>query len=61
MLSSLTKEGALETVQALTFGAVDFVTKPTNKANMASVMDDLLTKIIKHPKQKCGRSQRHAL
>jgi two-component system chemotaxis response regulator CheB len=52
MLSSLTKEGALETVQALTFGAVDFVTKPTNKANMASVMDDLLTKIIKTSKAK---------
>ncbi|NLG71479.1 MAG: chemotaxis response regulator protein-glutamate methylesterase [Chloroflexi bacterium] len=45
MLSSLTVEGARETVQALTWGAVDFVTKPTNKANIEAVMDEVIAKI----------------
>ncbi len=45
MLSSLTSEGALETIQALTIGAVDFVTKPINKANVGVVMDEVVTKI----------------
>ncbi|MEA4906643.1 MAG: chemotaxis response regulator protein-glutamate methylesterase [Anaerolineaceae bacterium] len=47
MLSSLTAEGAVETIQALTIGAVDFVTKPANKANIAVVMDDVHTKILR--------------
>ena len=46
MLSSLTKEGAIETVQALTLGAVDFVAKPDNKANISSVMKDVAEKIL---------------
>jgi len=47
MLSSLTKEGTVETVQALTIGAVDFINKPDNKANISLVMDDVVTKIRK--------------
>lgn len=47
MLSSLTTEGALETIQALTLGAVDFVAKPSNKANISAVMDEFAQKIIK--------------
>jgi len=45
MVSSLTTEGARETVQALTWGAVDFVAKPSSKANIDAIMDDLVTKI----------------
>lgn len=45
MLSSLTTEGARETILALTWGAVDFVTKPTTKANVAAIMDEVITKI----------------
>jgi two-component system chemotaxis response regulator CheB len=45
MLSSLTTEGAVETIQALTLGAVDFVGKPSNKANINSVMQDVAQKI----------------
>lgn len=52
MLSSLTKEGALETVQALTYGAVDFITKPDMKANMASVLDQVEEKILVAAKAK---------
>jgi two-component system chemotaxis response regulator CheB len=47
MLSSLTSEGAQETVQALTIGAVDFITKPETKANMASIMEDIVSKVKK--------------
>ena len=45
MLSSLTKEGANETIRALTLGAVDFVAKPENKVNIAEVMNDVIAKI----------------
>jgi two-component system, chemotaxis family, protein-glutamate methylesterase/glutaminase len=47
MLSSLTSEGTLETVRALTLGAVDFVAKPDNKANMASILEDVGNKILR--------------
>ncbi len=45
MLSSLTTEGARETVQALTWGAVDFVAKPAARANMQAVMDEVVVKV----------------
>lgn len=45
MLSSLTKEGATETVQALTLGAIDFIAKPTTKADLSGIIDDLHQKI----------------
>ncbi|MEI7987784.1 MAG: chemotaxis response regulator protein-glutamate methylesterase [Chloroflexota bacterium] len=45
MVSSLTSDGARETIQALTLGAVDFVTKPESKANLASIMDDVIAKV----------------
>jgi len=47
MLSSLTKEGATETIRALTLGAVDFVAKPENKINISDVMNEVVAKIIK--------------
>lgn len=52
MLSSLTKEGAVETVQALTLGAVDFVAKPDNKANVAAIMEDVAAKLIRASQAK---------
>lgn len=45
MISGLTKEGAQETIRALTYGAVDFVTKPDSQANIAVIRDELLLKI----------------
>jgi two-component system chemotaxis response regulator CheB len=45
MLSSLTTEGARETVQALTLGAVDFVAKPAARANMQAVMEEVVGKV----------------
>ncbi len=52
MLSSLTSEGALETVRALTLGAVDFIAKPDNKANMASILADVGNKVLRASKAK---------
>jgi two-component system, chemotaxis family, protein-glutamate methylesterase/glutaminase len=46
MLSSLTKEGAAETIQALTLGAVDFIAKPVDRLNIRKVMDETAAKII---------------
>jgi len=45
MLSSRTTEGAYETMRALTWGAVDFVAKPANRANIAVVMDEVIAKV----------------
>jgi two-component system chemotaxis response regulator CheB len=45
MLSSLTTEGARETMNALTWGAVDFVTKPADKANVAAIMQEVIAKV----------------
>lgn len=45
MFSSLTAAGAAETVRALTWGAVDFVSKPVVRANVGAVMDDAIAKI----------------
>jgi two-component system chemotaxis response regulator CheB len=47
MLSSLTQEGTVETIQALTLGAVDFIAKPAQKANINKVMEDVTAKIIR--------------
>ena len=63
MLSSLTTEGATETIQALTLGAVDFVAKPANKANIATVMEEVIDKIRRAAGAKIGKNivQRPAL
>lgn len=47
MLSSLTSEGSEATISALTIGAVDFVAKPTQKASINEVMDEVAAKIIR--------------
>lgn len=52
MLSSLTQEGAVETIQALTFGAVDFIAKPANNANIRAVMEDAAAKILRAAKAR---------
>ncbi len=46
MLSSLTKEGARETLEALKIGAVDFVTKPDGVlVDLSSVAQELVDKV----------------
>lgn len=57
MLSSLTVEGARETVQALTWGAIDFVAKPFDKANLAAVMGEVVAKIRAAAQSKVRRAR----
>lgn len=52
MLSSLTQEGTVETIQALTLGAVDFIAKPSQKANIHTVMEEVANKIIRAARAK---------
>lgn len=52
MLSSVTTEGSRETIQALTYGAVDFVPKPDAKANIQGIADALVEKIRRAAKAR---------
>lgn len=61
MLSSLTAEGTVETVQALTMGAVDFIAKPEHKANMTSILEEVGAKIMKASKAKVWAMKRFPL
>jgi len=45
MFSSLTHEGASETIQALMLGAVDFIPKPANRLDTQGVMGEVVAKI----------------
>ncbi len=45
MFSSLTKEGAAETIQALMLGAVDFIPKPANRLDIRAAMSEMSAKI----------------
>jgi two-component system chemotaxis response regulator CheB len=45
MFSSLTHEGAAETIQALMLGAVDFIPKPANQTDIRQVIKDMIAKI----------------
>lgn len=52
MFSSLTQDGASETIQALMLGAVDFIPKPANRADIRRVMDEMTNKIVNAAKAK---------
>ncbi len=52
MVSSLTKEGASETIQALMFGAVDFFPKPDNSLDIRTAMGEIIVKIKQAAKAK---------
>ncbi|MCX6066289.1 MAG: chemotaxis response regulator protein-glutamate methylesterase [Chloroflexi bacterium] len=52
MFSSLTKEGAAETIQALMLGAVDFIAKPDNRLDIRSEMAEIAAKIKAASKTK---------
>lgn len=52
MLSSLTKEGAVETIQALTCGAVDFITKPTAQTGIRALIPEIAGKIVRASQAK---------
>ena len=58
MFSSLTKEGAAETIQALLLGAVDFSAKPENRTDIREVMKDVISKILCAAKAKVRKIAR---
>lgn len=60
MFSTLTERGASVTLEALSLGASDYMTKPSNSESLASAMEqvrrDLITKIV----SLAGRIRAHA-
>lgn len=60
MLSSLTQEGAVETIQALTYGAVDFIPKPAQKSNIGNVMSEAAARIRKAASARVAARPREA-
>ncbi|WP_330949016.1 protein-glutamate methylesterase/protein-glutamine glutaminase [Virgibacillus sp. MG-45] len=48
MLSSLTKDGAAKTVQAISKGAVDFIAKPSGSISLdiAKIKEEIISKVI---------------
>lgn len=52
MVSSLTTDGARETIQALTYGAIDFIAKPESKANIEQIVEELVTKLRRAAKAR---------
>ena len=61
MVSSLTKEGASETIQALMFGAVDFIPKPDNRLDIRTAMGEIIAKIKLAAKAKVKHSTSYLL
>ncbi|WP_105618036.1 protein-glutamate methylesterase/protein-glutamine glutaminase [Vallitalea okinawensis] len=62
MISSITTEGAKETLEALSLGAVDFITKPENifSINSEEIKNDLISKVVTAaniPSWKIAKSQ----
>ncbi len=46
MISALTREGAKETMEALSRGAVDFITKPSSAGELLKFKDEIVSKVI---------------
>ncbi|MCU1678917.1 MAG: response regulator receiver modulated CheB methylesterase [Frankiales bacterium] len=56
MFSSVTERGASATLDALTLGANDYVTKPTNAASQDAAMESVRNQLIPKIKALCGRA-----
>lgn len=54
MFSTLTERGATKTLEALSLGASDFVTKPSNTTNMAESMESIREQLIPKVKALAG-------
>ncbi|KAG1605844.1 hypothetical protein G6F45_014112 [Rhizopus arrhizus] len=59
MISSLTERGAATTLQALSLGAVDFVSKP--KLDVARGLQGYAAEIIAKPPRRCARPRRSSV
>jgi two-component system chemotaxis response regulator CheB len=56
MFSSLTERGAAITLEALSLGASDYATKPTNSASLASSMEQVRQELVSKIISLVGRS-----
>ncbi len=56
MFSTLTERGASATLEALSLGASDYVTKPTNSSSLATAMDDVRAQLLPRIKALAGVS-----
>lgn len=54
MFSALTEPGAVETIEALSLGALDYVTKPTDTDNPATAARQIREQLIPKIKGVCG-------
>lgn len=57
MFSTLTEHGAAVTLEALSLGASDYVTKPTNSSSLASAMSQVRRELIDKILSLAGHSQ----
>src|SRR5208283_3151468 len=55
MYSTLTQRGAEATIEALSKGATDYVTKPSNVGSAAQALECIRTQLIPKIKAICGR------
>jgi two-component system chemotaxis response regulator CheB len=55
MFSTLTERGAAATLDALSLGASDYVTKPSNTGSMAGAIERIKADLIPKIKALCGR------
>lgn len=58
MFSTLTQRGAATTLDALTLGATDYVTKPANVGSVAAAQQSLREQLVPKIKVFCGRAAR---
>ena len=60
MFSTLTQRGAATTLDALSLGATDYVTKPANVGSVAAAQQSLREQLIPKIKVFCGKAERCA-
>lgn len=60
MFSTLTERGAAATLQALSLGASDYVTKPSNTGSMAGAIERIRGELIPKIKALCCRQVTHS-
>jgi two-component system chemotaxis response regulator CheB len=58
MFSTLTERGAVTTLDALTLGASDYVTKPANVGSVAAAQQSLREQLVPKVKNLCGKPER---
>lgn len=60
MFSTLTERGAAVTLEALSLGASDYVTKPSNSASLATAMEQVRRELIEKIVSLAGRRRHRA-